>query len=1263
MIGQYRIVSSIGSGGMGTVYVGEHTLIGRRAAIKVLNPELSIQREIVDRFFNEARAAAAVKHSGIVQIFDFGFATDGRAYLVMELLEGWSLATLLREAGALPVVDALRVIRQVAWSIASVHAAGVIHRDLKPDNIFLIRDPDAIGGVRVKILDFGIAKLGDAFEPSRTQAGGVFGTPLYMAPEQFAGNVDERSDVYAVGCVMFETLVGKPPFGGETIVELGFAHTFSAPPVPSILRPSISPDIDATVLGCLAKDPAQRFPSMAALADTIDAHLARHLIIPPTAPRELLRPSSNEDASLPPQDPADRPGNNPPTTPRTLLGTAFTPSARISSALRSVLSLTPSSPGPGAPDVADVSPLATAPPAVVVPTTPSAALQHLPSIMAPSAELRASTPVPTSAPDAQVDPPPIPAFPLVEPVRLGTPGATILRAPSEAAPSSMPTLTMPAGSWGSEASFAPPVPYAPEAPLSAREIRRPPKRSRRLIIDEHERAAREFTEVFQTAVPAAFSDSLGFLIKFFSELFSTARKFSDQVIQLGSPAIPDLALREHYVLFVDDLDEATVSSADRRPIAKPMDAPNGLRALKTTAFRASVAPLAEQLATLGSPPHSVVIAILAAPQLGQGARETIFALRKEQKLFVVPIAATEIRHACDAGNERLLLINRIADLHTVSDPFAVLEAFTDPTRCIGFATEVGDLVTHITAGGKIVSVAGPPGSGKTSVVAMAEYGCDTASVTRRFIRLPCNELISCDPATLIRELQQRIGRIEDDHQDNNAGDPPRAATPLEPSSIPDMRTVIMYLGVRPPPGDGDARWTGDASKYPRQEQLVIVLEDADWLIRLASNSEPNTTLRESARELWRGLAQLCSSCGHTVIVTSVRDFQEQVPLEREVAAARVPLRALNRRESERLVTSLGELVGFSPTRRALGHLHRESGGNVYALRLLCSNVLRAMRERPGYSPLARLKVTAGMVQDAATQIAATGSSFRSHVSVWLDDVEKVVLQLVARERPRSPRRIRKALEGTAERSQIDRALDGLELMGLVESHARYRVRIRAFERWINTHLDPPPRRQYAIKQTWVTRIALACTTAALLLGAHLAWLRSTRSAEGASVDRCSFELDYPDRIGTEETFELLAYQHCSAAEHHQLAIEPVLSSMRITPGASNCTQTTASCMAIFDAVAGKQAHDAYQVQLLVDGKPLTSGSIAKDRFAFVRSIGETTVPQIAWMLPLLSVFTMFHKDLKRFVVQLLQLFGIGGGLPAKPPSEASTVAPTEPSNT
>jgi eukaryotic-like serine/threonine-protein kinase len=275
-IGPYRIVRKIGEGGMGTVYLGEHTLIGRRAAIKVLLPELSSRRDSVDRFFNEARATTAISDPGIVQVFDFGFTPDRVAYIVMELLEGEQLNARLRRLRALTPADALRITRQTAGSLGAAHAAGIVHRDLKPENLFMIRDPEALGGERPKILDFGIAKLGDEVpDRVKTQTGAVLGTPVYMSPEQChgAGRVDHRADIYALGCVLCHLLTGRPPFDLSGVGAIISAHLREPPPRPSSRIIQLPPEIDELVLRCLAKSPDERFATMLELQQACDAIL------------------------------------------------------------------------------------------------------------------------------------------------------------------------------------------------------------------------------------------------------------------------------------------------------------------------------------------------------------------------------------------------------------------------------------------------------------------------------------------------------------------------------------------------------------------------------------------------------------------------------------------------------------------------------------------------------------------------------------------------------------------------------------------------------------------------------------------------------------------------------------------------------------------------------------------------------------------------------------------------------------------------------
>ncbi|HEX3482927.1 MAG TPA: serine/threonine-protein kinase [Kofleriaceae bacterium] len=289
VIGSYQIIRKLGEGGMGAVYLGQHQLLGRRAAIKVLLTELSARPDIVNRFFNEARAVTSISDPGIVQVFDFGYHTDGSAYIVMEYLEGEPLDRRLARLGKLAAYDALLLCRQIASSLAAAHAQNIIHRDLKPENIYLVHDGEVASGERSKILDFGIAKLSDD-NPGKikTNTGALMGTPIYMSPEQCRGlaTLDHRSDIYSLGCVLFHLLTGRPPFEGEGMGDIIAAHIREPAPAPSSCAPEIAPAIDALLLRCLAKPPDERFQTMHELAAAIGQILP--YITSPAAPTKWV---------------------------------------------------------------------------------------------------------------------------------------------------------------------------------------------------------------------------------------------------------------------------------------------------------------------------------------------------------------------------------------------------------------------------------------------------------------------------------------------------------------------------------------------------------------------------------------------------------------------------------------------------------------------------------------------------------------------------------------------------------------------------------------------------------------------------------------------------------------------------------------------------------------------------------------------------------------------------------------------------------------
>jgi eukaryotic-like serine/threonine-protein kinase len=287
-IGNYQIKAKLGEGGMGTVYLGEHPLIGKRVAVKVLLEELSANQQIVDRFFNEAKAVNAIGHQNIVDVVDFGTIKSDTGldivYFIMEYLDGESLASRIKRQG-LTLQETSHVIGQSCSALAASHAKGIVHRDLKPDNIYLCPR----GGDRnfVKILDFGIAKLtGDGPGGSmKTRTGLVIGTPAYMSPEQCEGKglIDHRSDIYSLGVLMYELLTGRVPFPGEGFGEVLVAHLTKTPDPPTSLNPDITAEMEAIVLHAIEKDRNRRFQSMQEMEQALlnqQDHLARYKQLP-----------------------------------------------------------------------------------------------------------------------------------------------------------------------------------------------------------------------------------------------------------------------------------------------------------------------------------------------------------------------------------------------------------------------------------------------------------------------------------------------------------------------------------------------------------------------------------------------------------------------------------------------------------------------------------------------------------------------------------------------------------------------------------------------------------------------------------------------------------------------------------------------------------------------------------------------------------------------------------------------------------------------
>lgn len=394
--GRYHLLERLGDGSTATTYLAEDELLGRRVAVKLFRSEYLVDPRDRARFEREARAAAAVSHPNIVQVFDVGQEGDTR-YLVMEWVDGTDLKRLIRERAPLPADEAVRVALDLLRGLAAIHRAGIIHRDVKPQNVLIDRSG------RAKLADFGIART--VRDTGLTETGSVIGTAAYMAPEQATGRaVSPATDLYAAGVILYELLTGRLPFAGENPLEVLYQHVHEPPIPPRRHNPAISPALEAVVLRALAKSPEERFRSAEAMAAALEAAVASPQKVPPgiALVPPLPRRAQSRALARPAQRAAGRSGWQ-----SILMAGGVTMLALIL-----VLALTLASSGggdPGATPTTGPAPTATAQAVVPAPTpTPTATPEPTPTPTPQPTPTPAPTATPTPAPTATPTPEPQP---------------------------------------------------------------------------------------------------------------------------------------------------------------------------------------------------------------------------------------------------------------------------------------------------------------------------------------------------------------------------------------------------------------------------------------------------------------------------------------------------------------------------------------------------------------------------------------------------------------------------------------------------------------------------------------------------------------------------------------------------------------------------------------------------------------------------------------------------------------------------------------
>ncbi len=1123
--GKYQLVRLVGAGGMSEVWEALHVGLGRPVALKRLSPYLAARPEFVARFLREARFLERLRHPNVVGVYDVGASADS-AYLVMELLEGAHLGQVLDARPRLSFPEARTIFLQVFGALRAAHDAGIVHRDIKPTNVFLARAKSS--DVVVKVLDFGIAKTTEAHPADRedTRTGLMLGTLLFMSPEQaMGGKVDHRSDLWSLGVVLYLALVGAHPFSPKDRSSpsdflLALAH--DVPPGPSAA--GLPPAADAFFARALARDPANRFE------DADEMRIAFSALVGfDVASLDGLLAEAEAGAATPNGAKGERSfeGGEKPGSARGVTESFAGPETRPLPA--------------DAPDGQRASPGLVAPPAVPpVSNTAETPLVNLATRPWPLAER-------------------LPAY-----VSGGVARAELLLvAPAAVTP--RPADALAPGASGS-----------PWGALADR-------------------------------LPRGLAEHGGHLSRFLSALFQDFVPESARLLRLLGPRFDAAGHLRFYAVLL--------SGGDR----------GGLLATRT--FIAQADALTECLRDLDRRSRKIVIALSDSNELGAGVRQHIFELQRDFNACVVPMHVARVRAAVDEGDALEALRRELVDFHAPPNVFDAGARPADPTNIFGHLRSlIGELVRAL-ARPSVVSVWGPPGCGKTSLVEMARAELSrTRFVCLRCVDLPAPSLVG--GASAIAKALEGAG-----------AEPPDEPDPAEGAALPEDPFARLERAARA------------ARERARGEQILLVLEDADLLLKPLVGADEAEQRR--ARALWAALGRLCDAKLLSVVVTSMTGFvldEAKIagwvnPLAGKVCLVQIP--PLGPSDVDRMLGELGRQINVRFDPDATDYAYEVSAGNVYALRRLCSYVVDRRRRASRQDPLGEVRIRRRELVAGARDLAAMGDVFNAKILPWLDDVEQLVVEAVAVRRPKGVRGVQSAL-GEQSPAAVAAALDRLRRAGFVERReGRERVAVPLLEAWARHNLRPGPGEVERRRARQAGTLAAGIAVTTLLVGTYAFWSRPRTAAW--QVGSCSYQLQYPRRIAREVESELYAYRTCGGAAAGDVLFRQregtfVLFGPKEAALALDGPQAPPWRQQRFVFSVRGLSHGPFEfevaaadrpVELRVDGKPVSYLAIEYDWLAALPDAIKKIIAVASAIPTALGALLAYGKDMAAFARRLL----------------------------